>query len=78
MVQVDILNSCCDVRDSEYPAEWEITRDLMHHFAKHTPSQNIESDLFLNGISFGDKVRYARKDYFVRRLTNGEIVQRDW
>jgi hypothetical protein len=28
------------------PAEWEITPDMIHHFAKHIPSQNIESDFF--------------------------------
>jgi hypothetical protein len=60
------------------PAEWEITPDLIHHFAKHIPSQSVESDLFLKGRSYGDKVRYARKEYFIRRLTNGETVQRDW
>jgi hypothetical protein len=60
------------------PAEWEITPDLIHNFAKHIPSQNIEFDFFLKGRSYGDKVRYMRKEYFIRRLTNGEIVQRDW
>jgi hypothetical protein len=60
------------------PAEWEITPDLIHHFVKHIPSQSIESDLFLKDISYGDKVGYAWKEYFIRRLTNGEIVQRDW
>jgi hypothetical protein len=60
------------------PAEWEITPDLIHHFAKHIPSQNIESDIFLKGRSYGDKVRYARKEYFIRRLTNGETVQKYW
>jgi hypothetical protein len=60
------------------PAELEITPDLIHNFAKHIPSQNIESDFFLKGRSYGDKVRYVRKKYFIRRLTNGEIVQRAW
>jgi hypothetical protein len=60
------------------PAEWEITLDLIHHFEKHLPSQNIESDFFLKDRSYGNKVRYARKKYSIRRLTNGEIVQRDW
>jgi hypothetical protein len=31
------------------PAEWEVTPDLIHHFAKHIPSQSIESDFFLKG-----------------------------
>jgi hypothetical protein len=60
------------------PAEWEITPDLIHHSAKHIPSQNIECDFFLKGRIYGDKVRYVRKEYFIKRLTNGEIVQRDW
>jgi hypothetical protein len=38
------------------PAKWEITPDLIHHFAKHIPSQSIESDFFLKGRSYGDKV----------------------
>jgi hypothetical protein len=33
------------------PSEWEITPDMIHHFAKHIPSQNIEYDLFLKGRS---------------------------
>ena len=35
----------------------------------------------LKGRQFGTKnpkIRYARKKYFVRKLTNGEIVTRDW
>jgi hypothetical protein len=39
------------------PAEWEITPYLIHHFAKHIPLQNIESDFFLKGRSYGNKVR---------------------
>jgi hypothetical protein len=44
------------------PAEWEFTPDLIHHFAKYVPSQNIESDFFLKSRSYGDMVRYARKE----------------
>ena len=38
----------------------------------------MESDFLLKGRQCGDKIRYAHKEYFVRKLTNGEIVRRDW
>lgn len=60
------------------PAEWEITADLISYYAENIPSQNLESDFILKGRQFGEKIRYARKKYFVRKLTNGEIVTRDW
>jgi len=59
-------------------AEWKITADHITFYAENIQSQNLESDFQLKGRQFGDKIRYARKEYFVRKLTNGEIIRRDW
>src|SRR5215469_2328523 len=65
-----------ELHDKEYsyssdPADWEITAHLRSYYAEHLPSQNLESDFTLKGRQFGDKIRYARKKYFARTLTNG-------
>ncbi|XP_065645496.1 uncharacterized protein LOC136075971 [Hydra vulgaris] len=46
--------------------------------AENILSQNLKSDLSLKGRQFGKKIRYVRKEYFIRKLVNGEIVSRDW
>lgn len=63
---------------SNDPAEWEINADLIAYYAENIPSQNLKSDLSLKGRQFGEKIRYVRKEYFIRKLANGEIVSRDW
>ncbi|XP_065664514.1 zinc finger MYM-type protein 1-like [Hydra vulgaris] len=63
---------------SNDPAEWEINADLIAYYAENIPSQNLKSDLSLKGRQFGEKIRYVRKEYFIRKLVNGEIVSRDW
>jgi len=65
----------CRVSD---PAEWEVNADPIGYYAENIPSQNLETDFLLMGRQFGDKIRYAHKEYFLRKLTNGEVVKRDW
>ncbi|ESN94250.1 hypothetical protein HELRODRAFT_164055 [Helobdella robusta] len=60
------------------PAEWEVNADLIGYYAENVPSQNLKSDFLLMGRQFGDKIRYAQKEYFLRKLSNGEVVKRDW
>ncbi|XP_065665577.1 zinc finger MYM-type protein 5-like [Hydra vulgaris] len=63
---------------SNDPAEWEINADLIAYYAENIPSQNLKSDLSLKRRQFGEKIRYVRREYFIRKLVNGEIVSRDW
>ncbi|XP_065662788.1 uncharacterized protein LOC136085413 [Hydra vulgaris] len=63
---------------SNDPAEWEINADLIAYYAENIPSQNLKSGLSLKGRQFGEKIRYVRKEYFIGKLVNGEIVSRDW
>ena len=60
------------------PAKWDVIHDLINYFAENIPSQNEEFDFLLKGRKYNDVTRYPRKDYFIRRLTNGEIIKRDW
>ena len=63
---------------SSDPAKWEINAELIRYFTEHSPSQNVESGFIFSCRMFGNKKRYARKEYSTRTLANGERVIRDW
>ena len=63
---------------SNDPADWIINADLIEYFSQNISSQNKDCDLSKSARLFGTKTRYARKDYFIKQMENGEIITRDW
>ena len=48
------------------------------YYADNIPSQNLDSNIFLKDRQYSEKIWYAPKEYFVKKLTNGEIFRRNW
>lgn len=57
---------------------WEIDAEIMQYVSENTPNQNIDLGFIRFAREFGGEKRYARKEYFLRILENGEVIKRDW
>ena len=62
---------------SDDPADWIITQELIDHFTRNPPSQNLDKDLHKSARSYTSKTRYVQQIFFVRKLANEESVTRD-
>ena len=53
-------------------------QELIDHFTRNPPSQNLDKDLHKSARSYTSKTRYVQRKFFVRWLANEESVTRDW
>ena len=62
---------------SDHRVDWKITQELIDHFTRNPPSQNLDKDLHKSARSYTSKTRYVQRKFFVRKLPNEESVTRD-
>ena len=60
------------------PAKWHVSPDLIDYFSMNNPPQNVIHNHHASEREYGDKKRYVRKQYFARKMNNGETVNRGW
>ena len=59
---------------SDDPADWKITQELIDHFTRNPPSQNLDKDLHTSARSYTSKTKYVQWKFFVRKLANEGLV----
>ena len=58
---------------SDDPADWKITQELIDHFTRNPPSQNLDKDLHKSARSYTSKTRYVQRKFFVRKMLTRRV-----
>lgn len=64
------------INNFDDPALWEINEELREYFAMHGIIQNYDGDFSNSLRKYSDQNRFLNKNFFFKKLVNGEFVKR--
>ena len=64
----DLRKTYCDDQ-----ADWKITQELIDHFTRNQPSQNLDKDFHKSARSYTSKTRYVQRKFFVRKMLTRRV-----